>query len=102
MLLTTLHWPDEVRSLDELNIPDEEIEVKPAERKMAEQLVASMTGVFNPAEYHDDYRQALMALIEAKVAGEEPAPAQKVEPTRIGDLMAAPRGQCGECARGAA
>jgi DNA end-binding protein Ku len=89
MLLTTLHWPDEVRSLDELNIPAEEIEVKPAERKMAEQLVASMSGVFNPDEYHDDYRQALMAVIEAKVAGEEPVPAQKVEPTRIGDLMAA-------------
>jgi DNA end-binding protein Ku len=89
MLLTTLHWPDEVRSLEELNIPDEEIEVKPAERKMAEQLVASMTGVFNPEEYHDDYREALMKVIEAKVAGEAPAPAQKVEPTRIGDLMAA-------------
>jgi DNA end-binding protein Ku len=89
MLLTTLHWPDEVRSLDELDIPDEEIEVKPAERKMAEQLVASMSGVFNPEEYHDDYRQALMGVIEAKVAGEAPAPAQKVEPTRIGDLMAA-------------
>jgi DNA end-binding protein Ku len=56
---------------------------------MAEQLVASMSGVFNPEEYHDDYRQALMAVIEAKVAGEAPAPAQKVEPTRIGDLMAA-------------
>jgi DNA end-binding protein Ku len=89
MLLTTLHWPDEVRPLDELDIPDEEIEVKPAERKMAEQLVASMSGVFKPQEYHDDYRQALMAVIEAKVAGEAPAPAQKVEPTRIGDLMAA-------------
>ena len=89
MLLTTLHWPDEVRPLEELDIPDDEIEVKPAERKMAEQLVASMSGVFNPAEYHDDYRQALMAVIEAKVAGEAPAPAQKVEPTRIGDLMAA-------------
>jgi DNA end-binding protein Ku len=89
MLLTTLHWPDEVRSLEELDIPDEEIEVKPAERKMAEQLVASMSGVFNPEEYHDDYRQALMAVIEAKVAGEAPAPAQRVEPTRIGDLMAA-------------
>jgi DNA end-binding protein Ku len=89
MLLTTLHWPDEVRSLDELDIPDEEIEVKPAERKMAEQLVASMSGVFNPEEYHDDYRQALMAVIEAKVAGEAPAPVQKAEPTRIGDLMAA-------------
>jgi DNA end-binding protein Ku len=89
MLLTTLHWPDEVRSLDELDIPDEEIVVKPAERKMAEQLVASMSGVFKPEEYHDDYRQALMAVIEAKVAGEAPAPAEKVEPTRIGDLMAA-------------
>jgi DNA end-binding protein Ku len=83
MLLTTL------RSLDELNIPDEEIEVKPAERKMAEQLVASMTGEFKPEEYKDNYREALMAVIEAKVAGEAPAPAQKVEPTRIGDLMAA-------------
>jgi DNA end-binding protein Ku len=89
MLLTTLHWPDEVRSLEELNIPDEEIEVKPAERKMAEQLVASMSGEFSPGDYHDDYREALMAVIEAKVAGEAPAPAQKVEPTRIGDLMAA-------------
>jgi DNA end-binding protein Ku len=89
MLLTTLHWPDEVRSLEELEIPEEEIEVKPAERKMAEQLVASMSGEFKAEEYHDDYRQALMAVIEAKVAGEAPAPAQKVEPTRIGDLMAA-------------
>ena len=89
MLLTTLHWPDEVRPLEELDIPDEEIDVKPAERRMAEQLVASMSGVFNPEEYHDDYRQALMGVIEAKVAGEAPVPAQKVEPTRIGDLMAA-------------
>ena len=89
MLLTTLHWPDEVRPLEELDIPDDEIDVRPAERKMAEQLVASMSGVFKPEEYHDDYRQALMGVIEAKVAGEAPAPAQKVEPTRIGDLMAA-------------
>jgi len=89
MLLTTLHWPDEVRSLDELNIPTEPIEVKPAERAMAEQLIASMTGDFSPEGYHDDYRAALMGMIEAKVAGEAPAPAQQVEPTKIADLMAA-------------
>jgi DNA end-binding protein Ku len=89
MLLTTLHWPDEVRSLDELNIPDEPIEVKPAERRMAEQLIASMTGDFSADDYRDDYRKALLAVIDAKVAGEAPAPAQRVEPTRIGDLMAA-------------
>ena len=29
MLLTTLHWPDEVRSIDELNLPEDQIEIKP-------------------------------------------------------------------------
>jgi len=89
MLLTTLHWPDEVRSLEELSIPDDPIEVKPAERKMAEQLIASMTGEFSADDFHDEYRKALMGVIEAKVAGEEPVKAERVEPTKIGDLMAA-------------
>jgi DNA end-binding protein Ku len=89
MLLTTLHWPDEIRSLEELNLPEDELEIKPAERKMAEQLIASMEGEFDPANYRDEYREALMAVIEAKVAGEAPKPAKKVEPTKIGDLMAA-------------
>jgi DNA end-binding protein Ku len=89
MLLTTLHWPDEVRAIDELNLPEDQIEIKPAEKKMAEQLVASMTGDFSADDYHDDYRQALMAVIERKVAGEKPEPAQRTEPTNITDLMAA-------------
>jgi DNA end-binding protein Ku len=89
MLLTTLHWPDEVRSIEELDLPDAEMDFKPAERQMAEQLVAGMTGDFSADEYRDDYRQALMAVIEAKVAGEVPEPAQRTEPTKIGDLMAA-------------
>jgi DNA end-binding protein Ku len=89
LLLTTLHWPDEVRAMDELNLPEEQVEIKPAERKMAEQLVASMTGDFSADAYRDDYRQALMAVIERKVAGEKPEPAQRTEPTNIGDLMAA-------------
>ncbi len=89
MLLTTLHWPDEVRALDELNLPEDQIEIKPSEKKMAEQLVASMTGDFSADEYHDDYRQALMAVIERKVAGEKPEPMTRTEPTNITDLMAA-------------
>jgi DNA end-binding protein Ku len=89
MLLTTLHWPDEVRATDELNLPEDEIEIKASEKKMAEQLVASMTGEFSADEYQDDYRQALMAVIEKKVAGEKPEPAAKAEPTNITDLMAA-------------
>jgi DNA end-binding protein Ku len=89
MLLTTLHWPDEVRSLEELDLPEADLTFKPAERAMAEQLVASMTGDFSADDYRDDYRQALMAVIERKVAGEVPAPAERPAPSAIGDLMAA-------------
>jgi DNA end-binding protein Ku len=89
MLLTTLHWPDEVRSIEELDVPTDDVEIKPAERKMAEQLVASMTGEFHPEQYRDEYREALMGVIEAKVGGEAPQPAAKTEPTKIADLMAA-------------
>jgi DNA end-binding protein Ku len=90
MLLTTLHWPDEVRAMDELSLPEDEIDIKASEKKMAEQLVASMTGEFDADEYSDDYRQALMAVIERKVAGEKPEPAAaRAEPTNITDLMAA-------------
>jgi DNA end-binding protein Ku len=89
MLLTTLHWPDEVRAIDDLTLPEDQVQIKPAEKKMAEQLVASMTGDFSADAYRDDYRQALMAVIERKVAGETPEPAQRVEATNIADLMAA-------------
>ncbi|MGZ6340996.1 MAG: Ku protein, partial [Candidatus Limnocylindrales bacterium] len=54
-----------------------------------EQLIESMTGAFDATEYRDEYREALMGVIEAKVAGEEPRRAEKAEPTKIGDLMAA-------------
>jgi DNA end-binding protein Ku len=89
MLLQTLHWPDEIRSLEELNLPEEEIDIKPAERKMAEQLIASMGEEFDPGQERDEYREALMQVIEAKIAGEKPVPAKQSEPTKIGDLMAA-------------
>src|SRR5688500_2936326 len=56
---------------------------------MADQPVASMTGDFSADDYADDYRQALMAVIEKKVAGEKPEPQERAEPTNITDLMAA-------------
>jgi len=71
MVLETLHWPDEIRATEELDLPGEEIEVKPAERAMAAQLIAAMTGSFDPAEYRDEYRAALEEVIEAKVQGRE-------------------------------
>jgi DNA end-binding protein Ku len=90
MLLTTIKWPDEIRDVSDLDLPKEEPDFKPAERKMAEQLVAAMTSEFHPEEYHDEYREALLKVIEAKVEGKETvttAPAE--EPTNLVDLMAA-------------
>jgi len=90
MLLTTLHWPDEVRSTSELDLPDEDYDFKPAELAMARQLVSAMTGEFNPAEYKDEYRDALMGVIESKIEGHEvKAPEPVEEGGKLIDLMAA-------------
>jgi DNA end-binding protein Ku len=90
MLLSTLHWPDEIRSLKELDIGEEEFEFKPAEKKMAAQLVAAMTGEFDPTQYRDEYREAVRAVIEAKVEGRETVEIEEPEPGgKLIDLMAA-------------
>ncbi|HET7702207.1 MAG TPA: Ku protein [Candidatus Limnocylindrales bacterium] len=90
MLLTTLHWPDEIRSTTELDLPDEDYDFKPAELAMARQLVSAMTAEFNPADYKDEYRDALMSVIESKIEGHEvTAPEPAEEGGKLVDLMAA-------------
>ena len=88
MLLTTLHWPDEIRSTKELDLPDETFEFKPAELAMAEQLVEAMTDAFDPGRYKDEYREALMSVIQAKIDGVEVAEPEPVaESANLVDLM---------------
>jgi DNA end-binding protein Ku len=88
MLLSTLYWPDEIRAVDELDLPEEDFDFKPAEKAMAAQLVEAMRGEFEAENYKDEYRQALMAVVEAKIEGkpaELPKPTET--PTKIADLM---------------
>ncbi len=90
MLMTTLHWPDEIRSTAELDLPDEEFDFKPAELAMAKQLVGAMTGEFDPAQYKDEYREALQSIIDAKVDGQETVEIEAPEEGgKLIDLMAA-------------
>jgi DNA end-binding protein Ku len=90
MLLTTLHWPDEIRATKELDLPDEDYDFKPAEKAMARQLVSAMTAEFDPADYKDEYRDALMQVIESKIEGHEvKAPEPAEETGKLVDLMAA-------------
>jgi DNA end-binding protein Ku len=90
MLLSTLYWPDEIRALGELDLPEEEPEIKPAEKRMAAQLIEAMTGEFDPAQYKDEYREALMQVIESKIEGRETVSIEEPEEgTKLVDLMAA-------------
>jgi DNA end-binding protein Ku len=90
LLLTTLHWPDEIRATGELDLPEEEFDFKPAEKQMAKQLVAAMTGEFRAEDYKDQYREALMQIIEQKVDGKEVVEPEQAEETgKLVDLMAA-------------
>lgn len=90
MLLSTLYWPDEVRDLGELDLPTEAEDFKPAELDMARQLVAALTGEFDASRYRDEYREALLSVIEAKVAGQpiETPVAATAEASKLTDLMA--------------
>ncbi|MEO8207420.1 MAG: Ku protein [Chloroflexota bacterium] len=92
MILSTLYWPDEIRALGELDLDDEEPVIKPAEKVMAEQLIGAMTGAFDPGQYQDEYRTALMEIINSKVEGREIAAVPEAQETsNLIDLMAALR-----------
>jgi len=64
--------------------------VKPQELKMAEQLIESLSGPFEPAKYRDDYHDNLMRVINAKLKGIKIDVDEPAEPagTDVIDLMA--------------
>jgi DNA end-binding protein Ku len=70
LVLETLLWPDEVRETD-FPFLDDDIEVRPQELRMASSLIESMTVDFDPDEYHDNYREALQEVVDAKIEGRE-------------------------------
>lgn len=92
MVLHTLLWPDEIRDPD-FPVLDAEVEIKPAELKMAGQVVDSMAEDFDPDRYHDTYQVQLRELIEAKLEGGQTvtadgAPRELDETEDVSDLLA--------------
>ena len=87
--METMFYPDEIRSAEDLEVPGK-VDIGEKEMKMAKSLVEMLTGDFEPEKYHDNYREALLELIEAKSEGEEikrPAPVAG----KVTDLMEALR-----------
>lgn len=91
-VLETMLWPDEVRTPD-FAFLDEDVEVRPQELAMAGSLIETLSGEFDASQYKDEYREALQAVIEAKVEGREVVQPAAEQPTSgtVVDLMAALR-----------
>ncbi|MCV7382866.1 Ku protein [Mycolicibacter longobardus] len=92
MMVHTLLWPDEIRDPD-FPALDAEVEIKPAELKMAGQVVESMADDFDPDRYHDTYQEQLHELIAAKLEGDEAftpeeRPAELDATEDVSDLLA--------------
>jgi DNA end-binding protein Ku len=90
LVMETIHFPDEVRkTVDVPNVPSED-KVTEKELATAIMLIDQLTTEFEPGKYTDDYRTALLELIEAKRTGKElVTPTEKEPVSNVTDLMAA-------------
>ena len=101
LVLETMVWPDEVREPD-FAFLDDDVQVRPQELAMAQSLIESMSADFDPTQYHDEYREALQEVIEAKVEGREVVeqPVQEEDTGSVVDLMAALRASVAAAKKG--
>jgi len=90
IVMQTMLWPDEIRSPEFASL-GEETDAKPAELAMANMLVESLAGDYDPGDYEDDYKGAVDALVQAKIEGGEvrETPAAKDSSGEVLDLLAA-------------
>ena len=87
-VLETMYWPDEIREADFGGV-DVSAKVRPNELEMAQTLIDNLTADWDPAEFKDEYREAMLRIVEAKINGEE-IEVVEAEPTaKVVDLMEA-------------
>ncbi|WML31003.1 Ku protein [Neobacillus sp. OS1-32] len=91
LIMETIHYPDEVRKTGDVpNVPTDD-KVTKKELETAILLIDQLTTEFQPEKYTDEYRTALLELIESKRQGKETVTAEAKEPaaSNVTDLMAA-------------
>ncbi|MFG6116364.1 Ku protein [Halobacillus sp. MO56] len=89
LVMETIHYPDEVRAtVDVPNVPEKGETVK-KELDTAKMLIDQLTSEFDPEKYQDDYRNALLELIEEKKNGEKhiATAKEKKAPDNVTNLM---------------
>lgn len=91
VVLSTMLWPDEIRVPD-FEFLDQDVTIRRQEQSMADSLVRSMSGDFDPSVYTDDFADALKTMIDAKLEGGQVTAATTGEEDRddnVVDLMSA-------------
>ena len=87
MMLHTMYYENEVRKME---APKVTSEVKPAEVKVAHQLIEALAGKFEPEKFQDTYEENVQKLIKAHLEGREvETVAKPAKPEKVVDLMAA-------------
>lgn len=90
LVVETIHFPDEVRNVQDVpNVP-EETKIGEKELETAKMLIDQLTTEFEPEKYNDEYRTALLNLIEEKKNNEEtstPTLTEKPMPDNVTNLM---------------
>jgi DNA end-binding protein Ku len=89
LVLTMMRFADELADLDEFKFPKAE-GIRPAELKMAGQLIDSLSAKWDPGKYTDEYRDNLMKVIQAKLKGKRPRLQERetAQSADVVDLMA--------------
>ena len=87
-VLETMYWPDEIRAA-EFETIETDGKVRANEVEMARQLIESLSEPWSPERYKDEYREALLDIVEKKMSGEPIEVPEEAPPARVVDLMAA-------------
>lgn len=91
LVVQTMLWPDEVRR-PSFSFQGDDVDVKPAELEMASMFVGAFDHGFDPDQFHDQYREALQAVVDAKLSGHDIVRAPEPEgDANVIDLMDALR-----------
>jgi DNA end-binding protein Ku len=91
LALETLFFADDVRSKVEIEEAVGATEIKKPELELAGQVIQSLLGEWNPADFENEYRRELKAMLEAKLAGQEIKRPEPAPETPVVDLMEALR-----------
>lgn len=96
----TMYFVNEIRQVPGHGQKPKNLQLRPQELKLAEQLIESLSEKFDPAQYHDTYQEKLHALVEAKRKGTDVTQKPVPKHAKVVDMMEALKWSVQEAERG--